>query len=199
MTGRVLVLPAHRMEAQCLSHTLEQAGIPMVGTDDRAVAARVMLGFPDRESTTEHGQPADESPLLVLVSQLDPAAVRRAHACGAAGLMESSAPTDALVDAVQALRRGELRLPALGPEAGAQEAPDLAGLTDREREIVSLLADGAQNREIADALGISYHTVRTHVHHVMAKLGVSHRHAVAAWAHRALATARRNGETRTGT
>lgn len=188
MSGRVLVLPAHQMEAQCLKNTLEQEGIETALPGDGHVDARVMVGFPDRG-------PRDGSapPLLVLVPHLDESAVRRAVSCGATGLLESNASTAALVHAVQALRRGELRLPSIAHPEGDV----LAQLTERERDIVRLLAAGSQNREIAETLGISYHTVRTHVHHVMEKLGVSHRHAVAAWAHRSLA-AQRHAAARTG-
>lgn len=194
MTGRVLVLPPHRMESQCVRRTLELAGIETATKPDRRVRARVMLGFPNRDDATdaESQRTGRGLPLLVLVPEVDEAAVLRAAECGASGLLRADASTQSLIEAVQALVAGELRLPSLVVE----EDDDLAQLTEREREIVVLLAAGAQNQEIATALGISYHTVRTHVQHVMAKLGVSHRHAVAAWVHRSLAE--RRALTRTG-
>ena len=54
-------------------------------------------------------------------------------------------------------------------------AADLDALTPREREILDLVAQGQANKEIAAALGISERTARTHVSHVLRKLGVSSR------------------------
>ena len=57
----------------------------------------------------------------------------------------------------------------------APSRPDLDALTPREREILDLVARGQANKEIAAALGISERTARTHVSHVLRKLGVSSR------------------------
>jgi DNA-binding NarL/FixJ family response regulator len=58
-------------------------------------------------------------------------------------------------------------------------------LTPREREVLALIADGASNRQVADALVISTKTAGVHVSNLMAKLGVSSRLEAAALAHRA--------------
>ena len=58
--------------------------------------------------------------------------------------------------------------------------PAVCGLTAREREILQTVADGATNREIADQLWISPHTVRTHLQHIFEKLDVSTRTEAAA-------------------
>jgi DNA-binding NarL/FixJ family response regulator len=73
--------------------------------------------------------------------------------------------------------------PAAEP-ASAKEDP-LASLTDREREVLSLLAQGHTNRQIAEALTITPNTVKKHVDHVLQKLGVGTRSAAAAIAARA--------------
>jgi DNA-binding NarL/FixJ family response regulator len=73
--------------------------------------------------------------------------------------------------------------PAAEP-ASAKEDP-LAALTDREREVLSLLAQGHTNRQIAEALTITPNTVKKHVDHVLQKLGVGTRSAAAAIAARA--------------
>ena len=62
----------------------------------------------------------------------------------------------------------------------------LAVLSDREREVLSLLADGMRNREIAERLVISEATVKTHVRHVLEKLRLRNRAEAAAFAARHL-------------
>lgn len=54
-------------------------------------------------------------------------------------------------------------------------------LTEREVEVLSLVAEGKQNKTIAHDLGLSEHTVKLHIHHVIAKLGVRNRTEAAAW------------------
>jgi DNA-binding CsgD family transcriptional regulator len=71
------------------------------------------------------------------------------------------------------------RVEALSPTAGPK-AP--MGLTRREVEVLALLATGKTNREIADVLVISEHTVARHVQNILAKLGVSSRTAASAFA-----------------
>ena len=58
------------------------------------------------------------------------------------------------------------------------------GLTDREREVLSLVASGESNRQIATALGISEHTVARHLSNIFDKLGVTSRTAASAFAHK---------------
>lgn len=68
--------------------------------------------------------------------------------------------------------------------AATGEAGPPGGLTDREREVLSLVASGETNRQIAAALGISEHTVARHLSNIFDKLGLSSRTAVGAFAHR---------------
>ena len=74
------------------------------------------------------------------------------------------------------LRAVERRL-GLGPEPSGPEA-----LTPREREVVSLLAEGLTNSQVAERLYISPRTAAVHVSNILAKLGMSSRTEVAAWA-----------------
>jgi DNA-binding NarL/FixJ family response regulator len=58
-------------------------------------------------------------------------------------------------------------------------------LTDRENEVLKLIADGLMNREISCNLGISESTVENHIHHIYGKLGISNRAQAVAYAFRA--------------
>ena len=106
---------------------------------------------------------------------------------GASGFLGKSADPAALLDAVRVVHRGDALLtPAATRSLIARyltrperaEPPDgtrLAALTDREREILAVVATGLTNDEIADRLSLSPHTVKTHVNRAMAKLGAHDR------------------------
>jgi DNA-binding NarL/FixJ family response regulator len=90
-------------------------------------------------------------------------------------LLRSDASTDQLVQTVKSLASGVLVFdPALIPQV---ETPDelREDLTPREAEVLLLLADGLANREIAQRLSISEHTVKFHIRSILAKLGASSR------------------------
>ncbi len=70
-------------------------------------------------------------------------------------------------------------------DEGAEEDPIAArGITSREREVLEQLAEGASNREIAEALVISEKTASVHVSHILSKLGARNRAEAASIAHR---------------
>jgi DNA-binding NarL/FixJ family response regulator len=70
---------------------------------------------------------------------------------------------------------GALIAPRFGPDSEIS-------LTKRESEVLKQLAFGLTNKEIAQALGISYETVKEHVQHILRKIGVSDRTQAAVWA-----------------
>jgi DNA-binding NarL/FixJ family response regulator len=131
--------------------------------------------------------------LMLTVSEEEPdlyAALR----VGAAGYLTKDVPPAELIEAVLAVARGEPRIaPAMASrmlaDLGRGEAPPedpLARLSDREREVLGLLAEGLRNREIAARLVISEPTVKTHVRHVLEKLRIRNRAEAAAFAARHL-------------
>ncbi|HWH12374.1 MAG TPA: response regulator transcription factor [Solirubrobacteraceae bacterium] len=106
---------------------------------------------------------------------------------GASGFLLKDAPTAEVVAAVRAVAAGDAVLSAtvtrqlldqVGrrlPAAVSRVPADLAALTDREREVLRLLAAGLSNAEIAAALVVSEATVKTHVSHLLGKLGLRDR------------------------
>lgn len=122
--------------------------------------------------------------VLVLSMQDDPVRVEQAFAAGADGYLVKDAAEGELVAAIEALLRGERYLyPPLGAAmVRAASAPPTDPLTDREREIVRLLALGHTNSEIAGMVHLSVRTIETHRAHSMAKLRLSSRAELVRWA-----------------
>ncbi|MBO4255405.1 response regulator [Streptomyces griseorubiginosus] len=104
---------------------------------------------------------------------------------GATGYLLKDAPRDELFSAVRAAADGRTVLsPAVASRlVSAVRAPGNEPLSTREREVLALVARGTSNREIARELFISEATVKTHLTHLYAKLGVSDRAAAVATAY----------------
>jgi two-component system, NarL family, response regulator NreC len=119
--------------------------------------------------------------VLVLSMQDDPRYVREAFAQGANGYVLKEAADAEVVGAVREIAAGgEYVHPALGArmvaaEAHARAAAAADPLSDREREVLRLLALGHTNQEIAKQLYISVRTAETHRAHIMQKLGLTTR------------------------
>lgn len=112
--------------------------------------------------------------IIVLSNYQGSEDVHRALAAGALSYLTKDATDDDLIAAILAVHKGKRYLPpdvaALVRERSAQEE-----LTAREVEVVQLLAKGLSNQEIADHLSISEKTVRSHITHLFAKMGVEDR------------------------
>ena len=125
-----------------------------------------------------------ESPatkVLVLSMQDDPSYVREAFAAGASGYVLKEAADEEVVAAVREIANGGRYVhPTLGArmiaaEAEARAAAEADPLSEREREVLRLLALGHTNQEIAKMLFISVRTAETHRAHIMQKLRISTR------------------------
>jgi DNA-binding NarL/FixJ family response regulator len=119
--------------------------------------------------------------VLILSMQDDPRYVREAFDAGASGYVLKEAADSEVVSAVRAVAGGERYVhPALGARMIAAEAEERRRaeadpLSDREREVLRLLALGHTNQEIAGRLYISVRTAETHRAHIMQKLNLSSR------------------------
>ena len=124
------------------------------------------------------------SRVLVLTTYDTDSHVLPAIEAGATGYLLKEAPRAELVRAVQAAARGEAVLsPSVATRLlGQVRKPAAAPLSQRELEVLELIARGSTNREAAKRLFISETTVKTHLLHVYAKLGVNDRAAAVATA-----------------
>ena len=141
----------------------------------------VMPGRSGLEAAPDILDAAPKAKILVLSMQDDPSYVRQAFSAGATGYLLKEAADDELVQAVREVASGGRYVhPALGARLAAAEAEARARaeadpLSDREREVLRLLALGHTNQEIAKLLFISVRTAETHRAHVMQKLRLSTR------------------------
>jgi len=120
-----------------------------------------------------------QTQVLVLTTYDTDSDILRALDVGAVGCLLKDAPREELFRAVRAAARGESVLaPAvLARLMGRMRAPAAEALSAREVEVLSLVARGAANKEVARTLFISETTVKTHLSHIFTKLGVDDRTA----------------------
>jgi two-component system, NarL family, response regulator NreC len=140
--------------------------------------------LPDKsgiETTPDVLREAPEARVLVLSMEDDPRYVREAFAAGAFGYVLKEAADSELVSALKQVAAGERYVhPALGARMAVAEAETAARaeedpLSEREREVLRLLALGHTNQEIAKTLFISVRTAETHRAHIMQKLRLTTR------------------------
>jgi two-component system nitrate/nitrite response regulator NarL len=131
---------------------------------------------------------APDARIILLTGLRDPEMQRRAILLGAMGLVTKQKAADTVIRAIEKVYAGEVWLdramiasilndrvnPNIAPEQNVQ-APRIAKLTEREREVIRLIGEGIKNRQIAERMYISEATVRHHLTSVFAKLGVTDR------------------------
>lgn len=150
--------------------------------------------MPRRDGVSAAREISAFSRVLMMTFTDDPAVIREALAAGATGyLVHGAFASDDLVAtvlsvahgtgafsaaAIEALRAASAPEPA---EAGSRQRPDL-GLSERQAEIMDLIASGLTNLEVARRCYLSEKTVKNHVNHIFARLGVRNRaEAVSLW------------------
>ena len=135
-----------------------------------------MPGRPSLEAIGEMHEASPETKIVVLTMQQEPAFARRALQQGVLGYVLKEAADDELVQAVRSAAAGETYLqPALGAKLAAEPESAASDLSERETDVLRLIALGHTNAEIAEKLYISVRTVETHRAHIQQKLGVSSR------------------------
>ena len=138
------------------------------------------------EATAQVKASWPEVEVIAVTSFVEESRIRAALAAGATGYLLKDADAADVVQAIRAAVAGEVRLDpaAAAALAAGLRAPRSAvvDLTDREREVVVLLAEGHTNRDIARRLGVAERTARTHVSNILTKLGLASRTQAAMWA-----------------
>lgn len=197
MSIRVLVVDDHGVVRAGLRRVLDaEDDIEVVGeaeTAERAIYEAielkpdvvvmdiVMPGGSGIEATSPVLRAVPTTKVLVLSMQDEPQYVRAAFEAGARGFVLKEAADAEIVGAVRTVAGGERYVhPALGARLVAADVEERRRtnedpLSDREREVLRLLALGHTNQEIAEMLFISVRTAETHRAHIMRKLDVSSR------------------------
>lgn len=135
-----------------------------------------MPGRTSLEAIPEMREVSPQTQIVVLTMQKEPAFARRALQLGVLGYVLKEAADEELVQAVRKAAAGETYLqPALGARLAAEPRESGSDLSEREEEVLRLIALGHTNAEIATQLFISVRTVETHRAHIQQKLNVSTR------------------------
>jgi DNA-binding NarL/FixJ family response regulator len=204
MSIRLLIADDHEVVRSGLKSLLSGTDIEIVGeaaTGEEAIrlageckpdVVLLDIRMPDSDGLAVLGRlKMQQPPLSVLIFSTydNPTYVARAVALGASGYVLKGATRDEFIKAIQTVASGETAWSRedLRRVTGALATPRLDAdvdvpLTQRESEVLRQLALGLTNKEIAQALHISYETVKEHVQHILRKLGVSDRTQAAVWA-----------------
>jgi DNA-binding NarL/FixJ family response regulator len=204
---RVFLLDDHEIVRRGLRELLEQeADFEIVGEAGTAeeAASRIPPTRPDvalldvrlpdgdgievcREIRSAH----PEIRCLMLTSFADDEALFSAIMAGASGYLLKQVKGNDLIDAIRRVGNGESLLdPSMTARVlerirtGAEQTDELAGLTEQERRVLDLIAEGLTNRQIAERMFLAEKTVKNYVSNLLAKLGMSRRSEAAAFAAR---------------
>ncbi len=181
---RCVVADDHPPVLDALVQVLEASGIDVVGTarsGEEAVALVSRLrpdvalldvrlpGLSGVDALRRIALVAPDVRVCLYTGYSDPALLREGLAAEAAAVVLKESPVEEIVHAVRAAASGERYLDPTAAATLAGEAQPT--LTPRERQVLELLAAGLETHQIARRLGISSHTLRTHIAKAMDKLG----------------------------
>lgn len=201
MVTSVLLVDDHPIVRAGLRAVIEARGFRVVGEASTGEDALVMAselrpdvvlcdlrlgeGMDGVDTTAALRRTADAPAVVILTTFDHDAQIIRAIEAGAAGYLLKDVDNDAIVAAIGDAAAGAMVLTPGGDARviAALRAPRVQ-LTGREREVLLLVDEGAANKEIAARLFISESTVKTHVVHLLEKLGVVSRAAAASEARR---------------
>lgn len=201
---KLLIADDHEVVRSGLRAMLADSDVEVVAevaTGDAAVkyalenevdVALLDIRMPEGDGLTALGRiklDKPDLPILMLSTFDNPTYIARSVALGASGYLLKGCSRDDLIKAIKSAAAGESAWTRdeLRRVTGALATPRLAAdvevpLTQRESEVLRQLAYGLTNKEIAQALHISYETVKEHVQHILRKIGVSDRTQAAVWA-----------------
>jgi two-component system nitrate/nitrite response regulator NarL len=188
IVGAISRAPGLDLVAECSDG---DAALETIVAHDCAVAVVdwVMPGIATPRLIEALAERGARTRVLVLSAFADPEGVAEALQAGAAGYISKEASRDAICQAIRRVSTGAVVLDesaqsAIADHLQTQRARERALLSDREREVLGLLADGASTQSIADRLVLSQATVKTHLRNLYDKLGVGDRAAAVAEAMR---------------
>nr|WP_312986215.1 response regulator transcription factor [Comamonas koreensis] len=121
-------------------------------------------------------------PVVVISSNDHPRIIRRAQQFGASGFISKAAAADAITAAIEAVLEGDTVFPSMAAELSQEDAElaaRMAQLTPHQFKTLLYLADGLLNKQIAQEMGVTEHTVKVHVTAILKKLGCHSRTQVA--------------------
>jgi DNA-binding NarL/FixJ family response regulator len=164
-----------------------------LAVDSRADVVVMDLSMPEVDGIAATSELASRAPscrVLVLTSFSDQARVTDALRAGADGYILKHAEPEEILDGIREVVRGGSPLdPAAARillNASCTHTTPTEILTAREREVLILVEGGLNNRQIAHRLDIAERTVKSHLHNIFQRLGVTHRTEAALWAQRNL-------------
>jgi two-component system, NarL family, nitrate/nitrite response regulator NarL len=196
--GIVAILSRHAdIEIVGVAEDAEDAVLRVSQVDADVVLVDASLGDHDSHGLVRNIVKARaESRVVVMDVVSDPEDVIRFVRRGASGFVLKNADIETFVATIRSVAGGARVLPdaltgtifshiASEATTRARQAPAGAEpMTPREREIIDLIAEGASNKRISRELGISVHTVKSHMRNILEKLSLQSRLEVAAYAHR---------------
>jgi two-component system nitrate/nitrite response regulator NarP len=190
---RIFLADDHPMIQAALSSLLHGGGHEMVGCATSGAEALEQIAQSDADVLvldvqmpggsgihvlSELRARGDARPVVLLTAAIADEAIRSALSLGASAIVLKTSDPSLLIDAIDAVSRGESwidpvlqdRVAALAERTGHRRA-----LSERERELIGLVRQGLKNREIAARLGTTEGTVKAYLHALFDKVGVENR------------------------